>query len=100
MEALLICCNRVSLPVALTLELLAVPIVYHSHAHSMVDSMEIAMFAAELNMVVEHVDNMDICHNPLELFAQVMFHQLSLVECRLKRKNYWIGHDFLEQKSF
>lgn len=69
------------------LELLVAPIVYRSHAHWAVHSTLAAMFAAKLNMVVEHVDNMDICHNPLfELFSQVMFHQLSLVECRLKRK--------------
>lgn len=68
------------------LELFVAQIVCRSRAHWAVHSMLAAMFAAKLNMVVEHVDNMDICHNPLELFAQVMFHQLSLVECRLKRK--------------
>lgn len=59
------------------LELLTVPIVYRLHAHWALYSMRVAMFAAKLNMVVEHVDNMDICHNRIELFAQVMFHQLS-----------------------
>lgn len=89
MEVLSLYYNLEYLLPALMSELIVELFAFHLHVHSMMDSIQIVVFAAKLNMVVEHVDNMDICHNPLELIAQVMFHQLSLVECRLKHKNYW-----------